>query len=147
MEPIPLKLLKNAPSFLIILPGASSVPANNDPIITASAPAERAFAMSPENLIPPSAIIIVLFLPKPFFTFKIALSCGTPIPATNLVVHIEPGPIPTFIISTPNLIRNLAAFVVAIFPAHNAVFFGLIFLIFFIISETFLYVHEQYQQQ
>ena len=58
-------------------------------------------------------------------------------PATNLVVQIEPGPIPTFIMSTPNLSKNLAASVVAIFPAHKAVFSFLIFLINLIISETF----------
>ena len=86
---------------------------------------------------PPSAINVVLLLPIPFFTSKIALNCGTPIPATNLVVHIDPGPIPTFIISTPCLIRNLAASAVAILPAHKAVLVGLIFLIFFIISATF----------
>ena len=33
------------------------VPENNDPIITASAPAAIALAISPENFIPPSEII------------------------------------------------------------------------------------------
>ena len=77
------------------------VPANNDPIITASAPAANAFAISPEYFIPPSEIILVLLFLTPFLTSRIALSCGTPIPATNLVVQIDPGPIPTLIISTP----------------------------------------------
>ena len=121
----------------MIFPGASSVPANRDPIITASAPADKALAISPENLIPPSAIIEIFLAPTPFLTFKIALSCGTPIPATNRVVQIEPGPIPTFTMSTPNLIKNFAASAVAIFPAQRAVFFGLIFFIFLIISATF----------
>ena len=67
----------------------------------------------------------------------IALNCGTPIPATNLVVQIDPGPIPTLIISTPNLIKNLAASAVAIFPAHKAVLLSFFFY-FFIISATFL---------
>jgi hypothetical protein len=58
-----------------------------------------------------------LFL-TPFLTSRIALSCGTPIPAINLVVQIDPGPIPTLITSTPSFIKNLAASVVAIFPAH-----------------------------
>ena len=58
-------------------------------------------------------------------------------PATNLVVQIEPGPIPTLITSTPNLIKNFAASVVAILPAHKAVFLSLIFLINLIISATF----------
>ena len=72
---------------------------------------------------------MVLFFPIPFLTFNIALNCGTPIPAINLVVHIDPGPIPTLIISTPNLIKNFAASAVAIFPAQRDVFLGLIFLI------------------
>ena len=59
-------------------------------------------------------------------------------PATNLVVQIEPGPIPTLIISTPYSSKNLAASGVAIFPAHKAVFLFFFFLINLIISETFL---------
>ena len=54
-----------------------------------------------------------------------ALNCGTPIPAINLVVHIDPGPIPTLIISTPNLIKNFAASAVAIFPAQRDVFLSI----------------------
>ena len=38
--------------------GASSVPANIDPSITAFPPAARAFTISPEYLIPPSAMIV-----------------------------------------------------------------------------------------
>ena len=71
---MPLKLLNNFPPFLIILPGASSVPANNDPIITASAPAANAFAKSPEYLIPPSEIIFTFLFLIPFLTLRIALS-------------------------------------------------------------------------
>src|SRR3954462_11308037 len=37
-------------------PGASSTPANRPPIITVSAPATRALAMSPEYCRPPSAM-------------------------------------------------------------------------------------------
>ena len=37
-------------------------------------------------------------------------------PDTILVVHIDPGPIPTFIASAPAFIRNSAAAAVAIFP-------------------------------
>ncbi len=54
-------------------------------------------------------------------------------PATNLVVQIEPGPIPTLITSAPALIRNFAASGVAIFPAHKAVFLFFLFFIKFII--------------
>ena len=52
-------------------------------------------------------------------------------------MQIEPGPIPTLIISTPNLIKNFAASAVAIFPAQIAVFFGRNFFIFLIIDPTF----------
>ena len=136
-EPIPLKLLNNLPFFFISFPGASSVPANNEPIITASAPAAKAFARSPEYLIPPSEIILTFLFFNPFLTDRIALNCGTPIPATNRVVHIEPGPIPTLIISTPSLIKYLAASGVAILPAHNAILLFLILFINLIISPTF----------
>jgi len=53
-------------------------------------------------------------------------------------VQIEPGPIPTLIISTPSLTKNLAASDVAIFPAHNEVLFVFFAFIFLIISATFL---------
>ena len=43
------------------------MPANIDPIIIASAPAAKALAMSPENLIPPSEIILISFLFNVFF--------------------------------------------------------------------------------
>ena len=59
-------------------------------------------------------------------------------PATNLVVHIEPGPIPTFIISTPSFDKKLAASAEATFPAQSNVPFFFIFFIFFIIYATFL---------
>ena len=35
----------------------------------------------------------------------IAENCGTPTPATTLVVQIEPGPIPIFTASTPAFIK------------------------------------------
>ena len=95
------------------------MPENNDPIIIQSAPAAKAFAKSPENFIPPSEIIFVLYFLIDFFTSIIALNCGTPMPATNLVVHIDPGPIPTFTISTPLSARNFAALPVAILPAQR----------------------------
>tara|TARA_B100001778_G_scaffold198795_1_gene164035 strand:- start:440 stop:613 length:174 start_codon:yes stop_codon:yes gene_type:complete len=37
-----------------------------------------------------------------------------------LVVHIEPGPIPTFTPSTPAFAKNLAASAVATFPATTS---------------------------
>ena len=53
-------------------------------------------------------------------------------------MQIDPGPIPTFTMSTPNFIRNFAASAVAIFPAHKVVLFVFNFFITFIISATFL---------
>src|SRR5919112_253728 len=71
----------------MISPGASSVPANSEPIITVFAPAASAFATSPEYLMPPSAMIAT---PDPFAAAtasEIAVSCGTPTPATIRVVQ------------------------------------------------------------
>ena len=73
-DPIPLKLLNNLPFFFISFPGASTDPANKEPIITASAPAAKAFAISPENLIPPSAIIEIFLFFKAFLISIIALN-------------------------------------------------------------------------
>ena len=56
------------------LPGVSSVPANNEPIMTASAPAAKALARSPEYFIPPSEIIFTFLFFMPFLTFNIALN-------------------------------------------------------------------------
>ena len=85
------------------------MPANRLPIITQSAPAAIALVISPEYLMPPSAI------------------SGTPVPRggarafgdrrdlrharaadTTRVVQIEPGPIPTLMPSTPSAIRSRA---------------------------------------
>ena len=82
-------------------------------------------------LFPHQRLLKLFYFLAPFFTSKIALNCGTPIPATNLVVQIEPGPIPTFIISTPSFIKNLAASAVAIFPAQSVVWFVFFFFNFF----------------
>ena len=73
--------------------------------------------MSPENLIPPSAIIGIPFFPIASTTLAIAVICGTPTPVTTLVVQIEPGPIPTFTASTPALTKASAPSPVATFPA------------------------------
>src|SRR5208283_4815376 len=51
---------------------------------------------------------------------EIAVSCGTPTPATMRVVQIEPGPMPTLIPSAPASISALAPSAVAILPAITA---------------------------
>ena len=40
----------------------------------------------------------------------IAVSCGTPTPATMRVVQIEPGPMPTLMASAPAVDQRLGAF-------------------------------------
>ena len=104
-----------------------------DPIIIASAPAAKAFAISPENFIPPSEIILTFFLLSAFLTSIIAEIWGTPIPATILVVQIEPGPIPTFMISAPELYNFFAASPVAIFPTQ----IGILLAVFFNFDKVF----------
>ncbi len=76
-------------------PGASSVPANSEPIMTLSAPAAIALATSPEYLMPPSAMTGMPRAAAAWAASAIAVSCGTPTPATTRVVQMEPGPTPT----------------------------------------------------
>ena len=77
------------------------MPASKEPIITTLAPADIALTISPENLMPPSAINGILDSFNPFEHSIIADNCGTPTPAIILVVQILPGPIPTFTTSSP----------------------------------------------
>ena len=117
-------------------PGASSVPANSEPIITESAPAAIALVTSPENFMPPSAIIGT---PEPFAALthsSMAVICGTPAPVTTRVVQILPGPIPTLIASTPASINAFVASAVATLPAIISAFGILLTLIFLIASMT-----------
>ena len=63
------------------------------------------------------------------FLYLISRLIEDTIPATILVVQIEPGPMPILIISAPLLIKNLAASGVATLPTHIEVFF--LILLFF----------------
>ena len=66
---------------------------------------------------PPSAMTGT---PAPFAASTasmIAVSCGTPTPATMRVVQIEPGPMPTLIASAPASISAFAPSRVATLPA------------------------------
>src|SRR5216110_2068957 len=96
---MPRITLKRRPSSRNDSPGLSSVPASIEPIITQAAPAARAFTISPEYLMPPSAITGMS--PAPSTASNIAVSWGTPTPVTTRVVQIDPGPTPTFTASTP----------------------------------------------
>ena len=68
----------------------------------------------------------------------IADNCGYPTPAITLVVHIDPGPIPTFIPSTPALIKNLAASAVAIFPAITSTSLNFFFISLMVCKTDFV---------
>src|SRR3954464_11778074 len=82
-------------------PGASSVPAKSEPIITVCAPAARALTMSPEYLMPPSEMQGTPNFAVARTQLSMAVICGTPTPATTRVVQMEPGPMPTFTASAP----------------------------------------------
>src|SRR2546427_285493 len=74
-----------------------------------------AFVMSPEYLMPPSAM---RGTPVPFAARAAsitAVSCGTPAPVTTRVVQMDPGPIPTFSPSMPSAIKSFAPSNVATF--------------------------------
>ncbi|OPY06083.1 MAG: hypothetical protein A4E67_01630 [Syntrophaceae bacterium PtaB.Bin038] len=64
--------------------------------------------MSPEYLIPPSAIMGMPCFADAFAHSMMAVIWGTPIPATIRVVQIEPGPTPILTASTPALMRASA---------------------------------------
>ena len=116
-DPIPRYALKARPWYSSISPGLSSVPASKEPTMTTSAPAAIALAMSPEYLTPPSAITGMLHSLAMRAHSAIAVTCGTPAPATTRVVQIADGPIPTFTASTPTSIRSRVASPVAMLPA------------------------------
>ena len=52
-----------------------------------------------------------------FSTINYAVICGIPTPAIILVVHIDPGYIPTLIPSAPTPINSLVASAVTTLPA------------------------------
>ena len=66
---------------------------------------------------PPSAITGVPVFRAAATASMMAVSCGTPTPATMRVVQIEPGPMPTLMASAPASISALAPSAVAILPA------------------------------
>ncbi len=95
------------------------MPANREPIITESAPAARALVMSPENLMPPSAMSGTSVSRQARAHSWMAVICGTPAPVTTRVVQIEPGPMPTLTASTPRAMRSRAPSYVATLPAMS----------------------------
>ena len=116
-EPMPRYCLNFLPSYIMVSPGLSSVPAKTLPIITQLAPAAMAFTISPVYRIPPSLMMPTFLFFKAMAASITAVICGTPVPATILVVHIDPGPIPTFTASAPASANALAPAPVATLPA------------------------------
>src|SRR3974390_2251735 len=114
---MPRYALYERPWYKKTSPGVSSVPASSEPTMAQSAPAEIALARSPEYLMPPSAITGVPFAFAASTQSMMAVSCGTPTPATTRVVQIEPGPSPTLIAAAPKSISALAPSAVATLPA------------------------------
>ena len=57
---------------------------------------------------PPSAITVASDPRAARAASLMAVSCGTPTPATIRVVQMEPGPMPTFTASAPASIRARA---------------------------------------
>ena len=87
------------------------------PSITKCAPAPNAFATSPGCTQPPSAITCP---PIPLAASAHSITpdnCGTPTPVCSLVVHTEPGPIPTFTMSAPRIINSSVISCVTTLPA------------------------------
>ena len=76
--------------------------------MTAEAPAAIALVMSPEYLMPPSAMMGTPVPSAARAASMTAVSCGTPAPVTTRVVQMEPGPMPTFKPSMPSEINSFA---------------------------------------
>ena len=72
--------------------------------------------MSPEYCRPPSPISGTPAGRQARAALWIAVTCGTPTPATTRVVQIEPGPTPTLTPSAPASTRALAPAYVATLP-------------------------------
>ncbi len=84
--------------------------------MTVSAPPASAFTMSPEYLMPPSAISGTPWRRQTSAASMTAVSCGTPTPATMRVVQIEPGPTPQRTAETCALMSASAPSAVATLP-------------------------------
>src|SRR5690625_6917001 len=89
-------------------PGDSTTPANQEPIMTCDAPAASANATSRGYLMPPSAQTCLPWLAAAWAHSWTAENCGRPTAVIIRVVHIAPGPTPTFRISAPASIRSCA---------------------------------------
>src|SRR5439155_20341398 len=98
-------------------PGDSYVPASQEPIITADAPAATARATSRGWRTPPSAQIRTPSSRPAAEHSNTAENCGRPTPVIIRVVHIAPGPTPTLTMSAPAAARSRTPSAVTTLPA------------------------------
>ena len=89
--------------------------------MTEWAPAAMALVMSPDCVMPPSAIRGTPVLAAISAQSIMAVIWGTPMPAITRVVQIVAGPIPTLMASAPAAVKSAAASAVAILPAMRSV--------------------------
>jgi hypothetical protein len=117
-EAIPKLSLYSRPSGdRNVSPGDSNVPANHDPIITLEAPAASASATSRGCLTPPSAQTNAPSRLAASAHSRTAENCGRPTPVIIRVVHIAPGPTPTFTMFAPAATRSATPVAVTTLPA------------------------------
>ena len=93
------------------------MPASSEPSITVSAPAAIALTMSPEYVMPPSAITGTPSRRARRVVCQIAESCGMPAPLITRVVQIDPAPTPTLMASAPASARASTPSSVTTLPA------------------------------
>ena len=98
-------------------PGDSWVPANQEPTITADAPAARARATSRGCRTPPSAQTCRRARAAAAAHSSTAENCGRPTPVIIRVVHMAPGPTPTLTMSAPASTRSRVPSAVTTLPA------------------------------
>src|ERR1035441_5464149 len=103
----------------MVSPGLSSTPAKSEPIITELAPAAMALVISPEYLMPPSAMTGIPCSRAARAASAMAVICGMPAPVTMRVVQLDPGPMPTLMASAPASISASAPSYVATLPARR----------------------------
>ena len=92
--------------------------------MTVSAPATMALATSPEYCRPPSPMTGTPKGRQARAASAMAVTWGTPTPATTRVVQIEPGPTPTLTASAPASHRAPAASKVATLPPTTSTSFA-----------------------
>jgi hypothetical protein len=111
----------NFPSLFKASPGDYSQPATNLATMIESAPIAKALHIFPEFLLPPSEHKGTPYSLQTGTVSIKADNCGTPLPATILVIQILPLPIPHLIPSAPLLIKFSAPYPLATEPETTSI--------------------------